>query len=156
MTQLTPHFTWEEVIRSPTAVRLGIDNTLPDELRDNAHRTADRMEEVRALVGVPIHVNSWYRCPALNTAIGGSATSVHPLALAMDFRAMGLRLTRAFELIAASHIGFDQLIHESTRDGADWIHLGLAPDGKTERREVLRAGGVALGGPMNFTRIAAG
>ena len=75
-------------------------------------------------------------------------------ALAMDFKPTSLSLHDAFEVIAKSHLGFDQLIHERTRDGADWIHLGLSDAG--ERREVLRAGGIALGGPMTYTRVAMG
>lgn len=156
MTMISEHFSWEEVTRSPTAVQKGIDNSLPEELRENALRLAERMEAVRSVLGVPIHVNSWYRSPALNAAIGGSKTSAHMLALAQDFRAPKLRLSVAFELIAKSDIAFDQLIHESTRDGADWIHFGLAPAGKLERHDVMRAGGVALGGPMQFSRIAVG
>lgn len=152
---VSANFSWAEVIGSPTARARHIDNALPQELIPNAHRVATGMEEVRLLLGGPIHVNSWYRCPELNAAIGGSKTSAHMKALAVDFRPTTIALLGAFELIAATEsIVFDQLIHERTADGADWIHFGLSTG--VQRRQVLRASGQHLGGTMQFERVAAG
>jgi len=153
---LTEHFTWAEVERSPTAARLGLNNAVPMALWHNVVRTADSMEEVRERLGDrPIMVNSWYRCPALNVAIGGSRTSYHMKGLAVDFEVKGLRNAVAFHRLAMSDLSFDQLIHERTRSGADWIHIGFAEPGKPPRRMVLRAEGNTLGGKMTFTRLAA-
>lgn len=154
MTLLTRHFTWAEVTRSPTALRLGIDNTVPPALIPNVLHTAEQMEEVRILLGRPITVNSWYRCPALNAAVGGSKTSAHMQALACDWEPVKMPLLHAFEMVADSAIPFDQLIHEGTRDGADWIHLGFRLG--VPRLEVLRATGAVLGGKMALTRVAVG
>lgn len=151
---ISPHFTWAEVTRSPTAAAKGIDNSLPEELEGNARRTAEAMERVRAVVGGPLQVNSWYRCPELNTAIGGSKTSVHPKALAVDFHPLAMPLAEAFRRIAESDIEFDQLIIERTNSGAHWIHFGLS-DG-LGRRQVLSAAGDTLGGPMHFERVLVG
>jgi hypothetical protein len=152
---LTPHFTWAEVIRSPTARRLRIDNNLKtQQLVDNARFTAGQMEAVRNLLGEPIRVNSWYRSPELNAAVGGSKTSAHMKALAVDGEPVQMPLTTAFEIVAASTIPFDQLIHERTRDGADWIHFGFTRG--QPRRQILRASGAQLGGPMNFERVLVG
>ena len=68
--QLTAHFSLEELIASETATRSGIDNTPPSELMPNLRALADGLEKVRAaLGGRPIHINSGYRCPALNKAV---------------------------------------------------------------------------------------
>lgn len=152
---LTAHFTWAEVVRSPTARARGIDNTVPEELWANIRRTAAMMEAIRSLLGgSPLKINSWYRCPILNTAVGGSPTSAHPKGLAVDWEPTTMLLGDAFDAVAASPIVFDQLIHEGTKDGADWIHTGLSVG--PPRRQILTAAGDALGGPMRFTRLAAG
>jgi hypothetical protein len=72
--------------------------------------------------------------------------------LAVDFKPTQMTLTTAFEMIAQSGFAFDQLIHERTRDGANWIHVGLSL--LTPRRQVLRASGSHLGGPMTYRRLA--
>lgn len=150
---LSARWSWTDVQASATALAQGIDNTLPDELVVNAGRTAFMLECVEAIVG-PIILNSWFRCDALNTAIGGSATSMHRYALAGDFTAVNVSLAVAFERIKANALPFDQLIVERTRSGAAWIHIGL--NTKSPRREALQGTGATLGGPMTFTRVAVG
>lgn len=152
MNSLTTNFTPAEVTHSTTAQAQGIDNSLPIELESNVRFTAERMEDVRFLLSRPLRINSWYRCEALNTAIGGSKTSQHKLGLAVDFEPIHMSLSDAFDLIAASTISFDQLIIERTKDGADWIHIGFVRTGNP-RRDILKAAGNKLGGPMNFERV---
>ena len=155
MKELTAHFSWVEAERSQTAHAKGIDNSIPSELMSNIQRVADVMEDVRALLGgEPLKINSWYRCPALNKAVGGSSKSAHMKGLAVDFEPSNMTNAKAFKLIAESAIEFDQLIHEWTKSGADWIHIGLSDN--PARREVLTAAGNSLGGPMAFTRVALG
>jgi zinc D-Ala-D-Ala carboxypeptidase len=152
---ITPHFSWDEVIHSPTAVAKGIDNTIPLDLVENVQKTAEQMELVRRELGGPVKVNSWYRCPALNAAVGGSKTSQHMLGSAVDFKPTTVQIKVAFEMIARSTIPFDQLIHERTKSGANWVHIGFSFL-RTPRRQVLRASGDTLGGPMVFTRVNEG
>ena len=75
---ISKHISYKEGVYSITATRKGIDNTPTD---DHLHFMEIIAEEVfeplRAWVGGPIKINSFYRCPELNTAIGGSATSQH-------------------------------------------------------------------------------
>ena len=132
---LSEHFTLEELTFSQTAARQGIDNTPSPEIIQNLVRVALALEEIRSLLGgSAIHVNSGYRGPELNTFIGGSKTSAHMTGLAADFiaPAFGTVLEIA-QAIAASDIIFDQLIHEY----GTWVHIGLAPDGATPRRQLL-------------------
>jgi len=155
VSDLTAHFSWAEASRSKTADAKGIDNSIPDLLRPNIEQVAATMEQVRTLLGDhPLRVNSWYRCPDLNRAVGGSPRSMHMKGLAVDFETDHILNSRAFELIAKSDIVFDQLIHERTRSGADWIHLGLSYG--SPRQQVLAASGDTLGGPMTFRRVALG
>lgn len=155
MADLTPHFSWAEVVKSSTADAKGIDNSLPELLKPNVQRVAEAMEEVRAVLGGhPLRVNSWYRCPALNKAVGGSVKSMHMKGLAVDFETDHILNSKAFELVAKSGIVFDQLIHEQTRSGADWIHFGLSYG--PPRQQVMAASGDTLGGTMAFRRVALG
>jgi zinc D-Ala-D-Ala carboxypeptidase len=123
MTQLTAHFTLEELTRSNTGERLGIDNT-PD-LNTVAHLTITAMglEKVRALLGAPLNIDSGYRCEALNKAVGGVPDSAHVSGYAADFVCPGygspLMVARA---VAGSDIAFDQVIQEGS-----WCHISFDP-----------------------------
>lgn len=121
---LTPHFTLEELTASQSAARLGLDNTPPPEMVDALKRTAQLLEEVRALLGRPVLVSSGYRAPAVNRAVGGAANSAHMLGCAADFSCPSfgspLDICRA---IAGSPIAFDQLIHEFRA----WVHIAWSP-----------------------------
>src|SRR5262249_38545639 len=76
---LSPHFTLAELTYSDTANARGIDNT-PDgdateQLTDLCNET---LEKIRALCGGnPVIVSSGYRCPQLNSAVGGASNSAH-------------------------------------------------------------------------------
>jgi len=49
--------------------------------------TAAELEKLRALVGMPLHINSGYRCPTYNKAIGGAPKSQHMQGKAADVSA---------------------------------------------------------------------
>lgn len=129
---LSPHFTLEELIASGLASRRGIDNIPSETIKSNLKRIADKLEEVRALVGKPLIVSSGYRCLELNKAVGSSDTSAHVKGLAADFTCPGMTSQALASLIHDSDIEFDQLIYEGA-----WVHLGLR-DGPL-RHQVLTA-----------------
>lgn len=132
---LSPHFTLEELVLSQTAARKGIDNAPTPEVVDNLERLADVLEQVRSLLkGRSVLVSSGYRSPALNRAVGGSATSRHMQGLAADFTAPAFgTVLEIARTIAASGIAYDQLIHEY----GSWVHIGLAPQGAAPRGQEL-------------------
>lgn len=74
------HFTLDELTRSATARRLGIDNTPTRQAAVNLERLVDNLlDPLREAYGAPIYVNSGYRCPALNRAVGARpAASTSP------------------------------------------------------------------------------
>ena len=127
MSQLTTHFTLEEFTDSQTAARKGIDNVPSADSRErkNLQRTAEVMEKVRALPGdKPILISSGYRGPKVNAAVGGSKSSAHMSALAVDFSCPGFGTPLAICKKLQPHmkeLGIDQLIHEF----GSWVHLGL-------------------------------
>lgn len=129
--QLTEHFSLEEL--TATAHR-GIDNTAPAPIVPHLKMLAEGLERVRALLGHPIHVNSGYRCPDLNTEVGGSKTSAHMKGYAGDFicPAFGSPL-EICKTIVHSELEFDQIIQEGT-----WVHLSFDP---ANRRSILTKSG---------------
>lgn len=131
-TKLTPHFTLEELTHSQTAMRKGLDNTPNAVIINNLTITCANLETVRALLNAPLMISSGYRSPAVNRAVGGSATSAHTHGWAVDFICPGFGTPKQItDAIKASDIMFDQLIEEGT-----WVHISFAP---TKRRQVLKA-----------------
>ena len=102
---------------------------------DALRRTAQLLEQVRALLNKPILVSSGYRAPLVNRAVGGAANSAHMLGCAADFScpAFGSPLEVARE-IGQSDIVFDQLIYEFRA----WVHIAWSPQ---TRRMVLTIDG---------------
>ena len=138
MTNLTEHFTLEELIYSAKAKLLGIDNTPTSLIIANLRRLARFDEQVRLeLGGAAMLISSGYRCAALNRAIGGAHNSAHLEGLANDFTApefgSPLAICRKLE---KSYLSFDQLIYECVNQ-AKWVHLAIAPENAKPRRQVL-------------------
>ncbi len=132
---LSEHFTLEELAISQEAGRRRIDNMPTLGIIQNLRKLCAVLEQVRSLLGdVPILISSGYRCLALNTSIGGTVNSMHMQGLAVDFTAP--RFGAAFHAagaLAASSIAYDQVIYEY----GTWVHLGLAPEGQSPRRQKL-------------------
>lgn len=139
MANLTEHFTLEELTRSATATKLGYLNIPEDEHLPNLIRLCtDLLEPIRAIIGGPLHINSGYRCPRLNAAVGGVVDSAHMDARAADFVVPQWDLSAVWEKVAASDLPFDQLIWEYNSLGSQWIHAAIAKEGDEPRREVLK------------------
>jgi len=114
------YFKEEEFTRSDTARRNGIDNRPDEVVRANLRRLMSVLEGIRKGFGSAIVVTSGYRCPQLNTLVGGSKTSAHLKGLAADLVCNDNR--RLFEYIR-DHADFDQLINEKNYS---WVHFGLS------------------------------
>lgn len=135
--QLTPHFTLEELSRSETAARHGVNNTIPASLLSNAKKVANNLEIIRAHENAPITVFSCYRGPKVNALVGGSETSAHMQALAADCKVIGKSVKATCELAARVIPDFDQIIYEFGESG--WCHIGFAAPGKKPRKQLLTA-----------------
>lgn len=80
------YFTYNELIRSDTALKMGIDN-IPDspEIRENLLKLGETiLDSIRERWHSPIRVTSGYRSKQLNKAVGGSRTSQHLVGEAAD------------------------------------------------------------------------
>jgi hypothetical protein len=133
--QLTEHFSLEEFIVSDFAVRHNIDNSPSADILANLRVLAEGLERVRAVLGgMPIHVNSGYRCKALNTALSGSPDSRHMQGLAADIVCPRfgppLAVCRA---VAAASFPTDQIIHEF----GQWTHVAFPAPGAAPGRQLL-------------------
>lgn len=138
---LTKHFTLQEMIASETAVRRGLDNTPNATELANLVRTAELLEEVKAVLDMkPIMVNSAYRSKPVNDAVGSRDTSQHRLGCAADIRVPGMNPDQVCRAIINSGIQFDQLIREfwTPDGGGGWTHISV-PNTKemTARRQAL-------------------
>jgi len=127
---LTPHFTLEEMTRSEYAARRGWPNEPEEAHLANLKRTCAMLEQVRALVERPITITSGYRCPNVNSAIGGSKNSQHCEGCAADIRAVGLTVDDLMLLISGSDIKYDQLIREFD----SWVHISVPTNPKSKPR----------------------
>ncbi len=138
--KISDNFTLEQMTFSQTALRKGLDNTPNAGEQANIQRLCETLlEPALWLLGRPLTVNSGYRSPALNAAVGGAASSAHMDGRAADVVPVGLDLHAAFDILRESSLPFDQIILEC---GA-WIHLAIARTGVDPRRQVL----TATGGP---------
>lgn len=134
-TQLSPHFTLEELVISQTAARTGLDNTPPPLILPALRTTALGLEIVRhrALADRPMIITSGYRAPLVNQAVGGSKTSQHTRGEAADFicPSFGTPLDVCRRILELEDtIPFDQLIWEHT-----WVHISFVQE--SPRRSVL-------------------
>lgn len=136
---LSPNFTLAEMERSQEALRKGIDNSAPPAAVSELKRLCDLvLEPVRALLDVPLHTDSGFRCKILNALVGSTAShSAHLDGRAWDGFPIGMDLREAFDRIRASQIPFDRLIVECNA----WLHIAVAAEGVMPLREVLEASG---------------
>ena len=127
---LSRNFTLQELIKSDTAIRKGIDN----------NPNADQIEKLKALCENILHpvrdhfgrvkVTSGYRSVELCMAIGSSANSQHAKSEAADFEVMGTDNAELADWIK-NNLDYDQLILEYYTPGepnSGWIHCSLIPD----------------------------
>ena len=137
MDKISDHISYRESVRSSTADRLGIENKPGQVELVNMEIIAERIfEPLRDWVGGPIRINSFYRGPQLNKAIGGSKRSQH-----MEGRAMDLDDTYGYKTNAEmfyyikQNLDFDQLIWEfGTDENPNWIHVSyVSEDGNRQR-----------------------
>lgn len=138
--KLSKNFTVAEYIKSQTATRHEIDNSLSEEHLENAKKLfANVVQPIREKFGITI-ITSGYRSPDLNAKIGGSSKSQHCKGQAVDLEC--LKESNAdVAMWIENNLDFDQLILEFYTPGepsSGWIHVSYNEDGKN-RKSVLTA-----------------
>lgn len=136
--RLSPHFTLAEMVRSGTAIRLGIINIPKNqETLDNLTQLCrNPLEQLRCRFG-RICVTSGYRCAKLNRAVGGKPTSQHLRGEAADIYVSGSEMARRYAEFMRRYGQFDQLIVEPR--GAKvprWIHISYTVN-RPLRKQIL-------------------
>lgn len=120
------YFTIKELTKSSTAEAKGIDNTPTQDVERNLTALVDNvLDPLRAIYGKPITVNSGYRCPELNKAVGGSATSDHVKGFAADITAGSKEENERLFNIIKHNFHFSQLIDEKN---FSWVHVSYNPN----------------------------
>jgi len=138
--KLSEHFTLYELIKSDTANEEGIDNTPPEQLVAKLERLCtELLEPIRTHYGKAFTPNSGYRSCALNKAVGGSATSQHCKAEAVDIEVPGISNYDLASWIAGN-LKYDQVILECYHQGephSGWVHVSLKDNNQDNRFAAL-------------------
>jgi len=141
MTMLTNNFSLHEMIKSETASRRDMDNyPHSDEVIQNLTILCEQvLQPLRDAYGVGIKVNSGYRSPDVNAAVGGSRTSDHCKGMAADIEIAGVP-NRDLALYIRDNFEFTQLILEGYIEGipdSGWVHVSY--DSNNLKQQVLTA-----------------
>jgi hypothetical protein len=127
---LSANFNLRELTRSDTADRLNIDNQPNEEQIESLRLLCENiLQPVRDHFGKPVKITSGFRCPAVNQATGGSATSDHCKGQAVDFEIDGLPNPDVAQWIM-DNLDYTQLILEFYTQGqpnSGWIHCSFDP-----------------------------
>lgn len=133
------YFTIEELCQSETADKLKIDNTPSEEIKKNLETLVDcLLDPLREAWGSPIIINSGYRCPILNKAVGGSKTSSHMSGWSVDMRPKNGKMEE-FKKFVVQFIKtrfWDQCILEKSGD-VEWVHLSLYNNSGKQRKMIF-------------------
>lgn len=134
------YFTIDELTKSCTAERLGIDNTPNECIKFNLEQLVKNvLDPLRMKYGQPIIVCSGYRCAELNKVVGGAGNSQHMKGQAVDIKSLSYSryMNKMLAVILiAEKIPFDQLILEKVDNKGlpQWLHVSYSPN---PRREIL-------------------
>jgi len=134
---ISEHISYKEGVYSRTATRLSIDNEPNKNQKSNMCIIANEVfEPLRVWVGGPIKINSFFRSPELNKAIGGSSRSQHCQGQAIDLDDTFGKATNAemFKFIK-ENLDYDQMIWEFGDDkNPDWVHVSYVSKNNNRNR----------------------
>ena len=137
---LSKNFALEEFIRSRTAERMGIDNVPKDEkvIENLRNLCFEVLQPLRDYVGAPVHINSGYRSPELNRAVGGVKNSQHCRGEACDIRIASPKQGREWAAWIEDNCRFDQMLLERNKNGGVWLHVSCKRDAEANRQVFSR------------------
>ena len=151
--RLSEHFTLAEMCK--TSVKTA-DGNIPSRVHiENLKRLCRWLERLRQRYNLnikdkiknkndePIIINSGYRSPAVNKAVGGAANSNHLTGCAVDIHVNGMEqlLRYAVILLDIADEGredFDELLMERNAKGTYWLHFAVRPEGNRRKIVFLR------------------
>ena len=128
MSNVSPHFSWEELTRTGQTALQAANRTEAEQYRAQLTALATTLlEAIRAKFG-PIKINSAFRGPSVNAAVGGSKTSQHMRGEAADIVAPAVSVEELHRWICAeSGLAFGQCILEKSAPDRPftWVHVSL-------------------------------
>ncbi len=128
---LSPNFSLHELTKSETALRLDLDNTPDEQATENLRLLCEKvLQPVRDHYGKGVKVNSAYRSPESNAAVGGSKTSDHCKGMAADIEIPGVANADLAQFIM-DNLEYTQLILEFYTPGipdSGWVHVSYDPN----------------------------
>jgi zinc D-Ala-D-Ala carboxypeptidase len=130
---ISAHVSWAEFCdNSETAHREGIDNKPinPQHIIAAQNLAENVFEKIREHFGVPLTISSFYRCPALNKAVGGVADSQHQFGQAMDIE-MGWEMNLKIMEFIRDNLDYDQVLNEHPNEQGmpAWVHVSyISPE----------------------------
>ena len=138
--KLSANFTLSEMVKSETALRHGLDNTPGQTEVDNLKLLAEKvLQPIRDHYKRGVKVNSGFRHPEVNAAVGGSKTSDHCKGQAADIEIPGVANADLAEWIK-DNLEFTQLILEFYTPGvpdSGWVHVSY--DKSNLKKQVMTA-----------------
>jgi hypothetical protein len=135
--KLSKNFSLYELLVSETAARFSFDEQYEPSEKVISNLDAlckNILQPLRDSLKTPLHVNSGYRCPRVNTAIGGATKSQHLTGHAADINDFTNGNEFLLKRIVELKLPFDQVINEFN---FRWIHISY--DADKNRRQILEA-----------------
>ena len=144
-TNLSEHFSLREL----TKTKVELENVPNEEQVENLKRLCRWLEQLRRrwnnLYGEgddPIIINSGFRSPEVNKAVGGVSTSNHLTGCAVDIRCIGMEQALRYaacllDISDLSHEDYDELLIEQ-KGSVIWIHFAIRPSGNRRRTNFKR------------------
>ena len=145
--RLSEHFTLAEMCK--TSVKTA-DGNIPSHVHiENLKRLCGWLERLRdewnrryGKGNDPIIINSGYRSPQVNKAVGGAANSNHLTGCAVDIRVAGMEQLLRYAVILLdiadeSKEDFDEMLMERNAKGNYWLHFAVRPEGNRRKIKFL-------------------
>ena len=137
--KLSEHFSLRELTKTNT----GIDNVPDEEQVNNLKRVCQWLERLRSKRNEPIIINSGYRSPQVNRAMGGAPNSNHLTGCAVDIHVSGMEQLIRYAAILLDisderQEDFDELLLERSPRGSYWLHFAVRPFGNRRRINLIK------------------
>ena len=145
--RLSEHFKLAELCK--TSVRTADGNIPSHAAIENLKRLSGWLEMLRSEWNNrygdgddPVIINSGYRSPQVNKAVGGVATSNHLTGCAVDIRVLGMEQLLRYAVILLdisdeSQEDFDELLIERNARGTYWLHFAVRPEGNRRKIRLI-------------------
>jgi hypothetical protein len=136
MNNISKYISYNQAIKSTTAIKLGIDNTPNKEQLENMKIVATKIydkvyEYILSLNKEKVWVSSFFRSNELNKKVKGSKTSEHKEGKAIDIDS-GYSNSEVFNYIRLN-LEFNQLIAEFKQNNEpSWVHVSFSDNNKKQ------------------------